>query len=237
MKDLSRQLTEDEVEVLSGGENINRNETKATALLSLSSPRASGMRWFFRVTRGLMRPPRSVSRLSYPEADEQRAWAWVGWAGLRPLRVGRRGILEMRVPPPPILSCAVAEGLAYPSCSFSYCPVSTCPTPPPCVKWASNSPITCSLQHPLQRSLQGTRPGPNCRLCPGLVGGGGPRHQGVQGGPGPPFVLSHLCPCFGLCLMQTLNLSHLGSLLLRIVPERKREKERVRHQHREGEVG
>lgn len=37
--------------------------------------------------------------------------------------------------------------------------------------------------------------------------------------------------------MQTLNLSHLGSLLLRIVPERKREKERVRHQHREGEVG
>lgn len=129
------------MEVLSGGENMNRNETKATALLSLSSPRASGMRWFFRVTRGLMRPPWSVSRLSYPEADEQRAWAWVGRAGLRPLSVGRRGILEMRVPPPPILSCAVAEGLAYPSCSFSYCPVSTCPTPPPCIKWALTLPL------------------------------------------------------------------------------------------------
>lgn len=36
--------------------------------------------------------------------------------------------------------------------------------------------------------------------------------------------------------MQTFNLSHLGSLLLKTVPERKRE-ERVRQQHREGEVG
>lgn len=128
----------------------NRSETKATALLPLGSPRASGIRWVFRVTRGLMRPPRSVSRLSYPEADEQRAWAWVGRAGLRPLSVGRRGILEMRAPPPPILSCAVAEGLAYPSCSFSYWSVSMCPTPQPWVEWGPNSPIACSPS-PLRR--------------------------------------------------------------------------------------
>lgn len=214
----------------------NRNETKATAVLSLSSPRASGMKRFFQVTRGLMRPPRSVSRLSYPEADEQRAWAWVGWAEASQCRQERNSrdagasssnteLCSCRrpcLPPPPAPSPVV---------------LSACAPPPPWVKWGPNSPITCSPQPPLQRSLQGTRPGPNCRLCPGLVGGGGPRHQGVQGGPGPPFALSHLCPCFGLCLMQTLNLSHLGNLLLKIVPERKREKERVRPSTEEGRWG
>lgn len=168
------------MEVVSGGRNMkNRSETKATALLPLGSPRASGIRWVFRVARGLMRPPRSVSRLSYPEADEQRAWAWVGRAGLRPLSVGRRGILEMRAPPPPILSRAVAEGLAYPSCSFSYWSVSMCPAPQPWGEWGPNSPIACSP--PPQRSLQGARPGPTCRLCPGLVGGGAPGIKGSKG--------------------------------------------------------
>lgn len=203
----------------------NRNETKATALLSLSSPCASGMRRFFQVTCGLLGPPRSVSRLSYPEADEQRAWAWVGRAEASQRRQERNSrdegasssnteLCSCRrpcLPPPPAPSPVVLSARA---------------PPPPWVKWGPNSPITCSPQPRLQRSLQGTRPGPNCRLCPGLVGGGGPRHQGDQGGPGPPFALSHLCPCFGLCLMQTLNLSHLGNLLLKMyLRERGRRRE------------
>lgn len=129
----------------------NRNETKATALLSLSSPRASGMRWFFQVTCGLMRPPRSVSRLSYPEADEQRAWAWVGRAEASQRRQERNSrdagassssteLCSCRrpcLPPPPAPSPVVLSARA---------------PPPPWVKWGPNSRITCSPQPPLQRT-------------------------------------------------------------------------------------
>lgn len=72
--------------------------------------------------------------------------------------------------------------------------------------------------------------------APGLVGGGAPRHQGVRGVQGLLSSYPTLCPCFGLCLMQTFNLSHLGSLLLKTVPERKRE-ERVQTTTRERRWG
>ena len=150
----------------------------------LSSPRASDMRRFFQVAHGLMRLPRSVSGLSCPEADEQRPWVWVGRgrAEAPQCRQETNSRDGGRLIPQPGLSCPAAGGPAHPPP----------PAPSPVVLPAGAPPqgpsgaiaLLLAAPQPLQRPPQAAPPGLTHRPCPGLVGGRGTRHRGVQGGAG-----------------------------------------------------
>lgn len=153
--------------------------------------------------------PRSVSRLSYPEADEQRAWAWVGRAGLRPLSVGRRGILRCGASSSNTELCS-CRGLAYLLLPFSIGLSACAPLPNHGLSGAPNSPIACSPAPP-QRSLQGARPGPTCRLCP-WPGGGGPQASRGPGGSRASFTVYPTSVLVWSLLNANLQLESSGEL-------------------------